>query len=115
MDGCGFVRISRLVDKMGQDMSPEEVLQIVRQDDKVGTQPRQSGSAGTRLLAGCSPEPRVSICAFQLLRQLGRGGAAAQALQTHQQTGWAVQLAVAGSMGPSEEGGRHAASGCSAG
>lgn len=37
MDGCGFVRISRLVDKMGQDMSPEEVLQIVRQDDKVGT------------------------------------------------------------------------------
>lgn len=36
MDGCGFVRVSRLVEKMKQETSPEEVLHIVRSDDKVG-------------------------------------------------------------------------------
>ncbi len=52
MDGCGFVPVTRLVDKMEQETSPEEVLEAVRQDEKVG--PRHLASPSSlSLLSPC--------------------------------------------------------------
>ncbi|KAL4427786.1 hypothetical protein ABPG75_001875 [Micractinium tetrahymenae] len=51
MDGCGFVRVSALVDRMEQETSPEEVVQIVRLDDKGRYQLEDEGEGELRVRA----------------------------------------------------------------
>ncbi|KAL4449428.1 hypothetical protein ABPG77_007072 [Micractinium sp. CCAP 211/92] len=51
MDGCGFVPVTRLVDKMEQETSPEEVLEAVRQDEKGRYQLFDEGEGEPRVRA----------------------------------------------------------------